>query len=745
MGNDVSFTLLTFLGMNLNSPQDMYTHVEAEISGILRVLEDGSDDMQVAVAKQTAAQVFDQLSRQVKEQIAALQRHAEWDTFTIAFYGETNAGKSTIIELLRILLDEQSKAEARQQFRALQARHDITEEQLERLNAALLQCQAASAVVKEELEVAERKLAARSELLHGEITTLQRKIDNEARLASIWRRLWLMMVNSPEQKLLVQLQADAKVIDAGRAGELVPLQQRHALAQETQDVAAREFQAFERTMLQLANLADGAIIGNGRSDFTLATQDYRFKVGGQQFALLDVPGIEGKEDKVIGNIWAAVHKAHAVFYVTAKAAAPQSGDAGHKGTLEKIKEHLGAQSEVWTVFNKRITNTVQLEKDVLLSKDEQESLLVLDSKMREQLGEKYCGHISLSAQPAFLAAAECLVPGSQDARNKAKFENKLGRDELLQRSGAYDFRQVLTGTLVKDHKAKIRRSNANKANSMVKTVCVELGRLLAGSFRPLARKLEQEGVQTIAQLDITLGTLKRRLETRGEQAVSQFGTKIRHRIYARIDDDISNDDFEFALKRYLREEQEDLIAALPAGIAKDVEKFQESISDVMERFQEHTSELLDVYTNLRIDGMAGKFDLKIEIDNGVNVPGLLGALAGGLLMIWNPGGWIMIAVGAVTALAGAAKALWGMVSSEYKKAQQRKSTDANLNKITDQLRESMRTSLDDAMPQLAPRVAALKHAVQAPALQMAGLATILAKTEKQLTQLSKTMEPAGAK
>ena len=38
-----------------------------------------------------------------------LQRHAEWDKFTLAFFGETGAGKSTIIESLRILFKEESR------------------------------------------------------------------------------------------------------------------------------------------------------------------------------------------------------------------------------------------------------------------------------------------------------------------------------------------------------------------------------------------------------------------------------------------------------------------------------------------------------------------------------------------------------------------------------------------------------------------------------------------------------------
>lgn len=42
-------------------------------------------------------------------ELGLLEEHAEWEKFTIAFFGETNAGKSTIIESLRILFNEESR------------------------------------------------------------------------------------------------------------------------------------------------------------------------------------------------------------------------------------------------------------------------------------------------------------------------------------------------------------------------------------------------------------------------------------------------------------------------------------------------------------------------------------------------------------------------------------------------------------------------------------------------------------
>lgn len=42
-------------------------------------------------------------------ELGLLKENAEWENFVIAFFGETNAGKSTIIESLRILFNEESR------------------------------------------------------------------------------------------------------------------------------------------------------------------------------------------------------------------------------------------------------------------------------------------------------------------------------------------------------------------------------------------------------------------------------------------------------------------------------------------------------------------------------------------------------------------------------------------------------------------------------------------------------------
>lgn len=50
-----------------------------------------------------------EINNEFKHEITKLEASSEWDKFCIAFFGETNAGKSTLIESLRIIYDEEQR------------------------------------------------------------------------------------------------------------------------------------------------------------------------------------------------------------------------------------------------------------------------------------------------------------------------------------------------------------------------------------------------------------------------------------------------------------------------------------------------------------------------------------------------------------------------------------------------------------------------------------------------------------
>ncbi len=199
--------------------------------------------------------MFQKLERESLKELESLKNNEEWENFTIAFYGETGAGKSTLIECLRMFFKEQSKVVQQERFKRF-------------------------------------------------YSTYQNNYQNDGR-------------------------------------------KKQAILNE------------------LTSLQDGAIIGDGRSDFTLKTRSYSFQYNHQNFILLDVPGIEGDEKKVIEQISNATQKAHAIFYVTKTPNPPQKGEERKEGTIEKIQRQLVCKQRYGRFLTNRLT-TRELSKMGLL-------------------------------------------------------------------------------------------------------------------------------------------------------------------------------------------------------------------------------------------------------------------------------------------------------------------------------------------------------------------------------------------
>ncbi len=144
--------------------------------------------------------MFKKLESESLKELESLKNNEEWEKFTIAFYVETGAGKSTLIECLRLFFKEPGKMDQQERF----------------------------------------------------------------------KRLYANMKNY-------------------RGSE-------HA---------------------ELEKLQDGAIIGDGRSDFTLETESYTLKHNNQNFVLLGVPGIESDEKK-LNSKFLTLQKKPMLFFMLQK-------------------------------------------------------------------------------------------------------------------------------------------------------------------------------------------------------------------------------------------------------------------------------------------------------------------------------------------------------------------------------------------------------------------------------------------
>ena len=122
-------------------PKNIYLVVANEVAKLLGKLSGSSNNDKVSQATDVARATLEKIKSDVEQRMNELERDAEWNTFSIAFYGETNAGKSTVIETLRILLREQSKVEAQHKFKEIQSKDFLTDAHFETLKQSILPSQ----------------------------------------------------------------------------------------------------------------------------------------------------------------------------------------------------------------------------------------------------------------------------------------------------------------------------------------------------------------------------------------------------------------------------------------------------------------------------------------------------------------------------------------------------------------------------------------------------------------------------
>ncbi|GAA7193324.1 hypothetical protein ID0444_04930 [Helicobacter pylori] len=203
--------------------KNIYFNVEKSIKDLQKIFEntDGADE-RLREFNQEALEEFKNLESEGLKELESLKNNEEWKNFTIAFYGETGAGKSTLIECLRLFFKEQSKMDQQERF----------------------------------------------------------------------KRLYANMKNHESSE--------------------------HA---------------------ELERLQDGAIIGDGRSDFTLETKFYTLKHNNQSFILLDVPGIEGDEKKLNSKFLTLQEKPMLFFMLQKHPLLRKKEKRGKKGRLKRSKSN----------------------------------------------------------------------------------------------------------------------------------------------------------------------------------------------------------------------------------------------------------------------------------------------------------------------------------------------------------------------------------------------------------------------
>ncbi|WRG61918.1 50S ribosome-binding GTPase [Helicobacter pylori] len=559
--------------------KSIYLGVEKSIKDLQSIFKNTDDkDEKLKKFNQEALKVFQQLESKSLKELESLKNNEEWENFTIAFYGETGAGKSTLIECLRLFFKERSKMDQQERFRRL--------------------------------------------------------------------------------------------------------------------YAEKNHRGSGHALLELEKLRDGAIIGDGRSDFTLKTRSYSFQYNHQNFILLDVPGIEGNEKKVIDQISNATQKAHAIFYVTKTPNPPQKGEEGKRGTIEKIQKQLNSQTEVWTIFNKPI-NSPRALKDKLINESEKESLKILNKEMKNILGKHYMGYKAVSAQMAFYGLAQALIPETDLYEKKQKFLKDFKAGELLYQSHFKPLAEFIAEELLKNSYAKIIESNCNKALKVVEQLQKAIKTTIEKRIDPMIKEAQEHQQEAHYNLDRSKEKFISDLKNSALDEIDQFKFGIGEIMEERIEKGVEDEECKEIFKNELIQGIETLHENIKRRFKECGERFDEQIKEDIERFKERIKDSLAMLKRIGIDSGNFNFNFDFNIDNGIDGFALGASIVGLVLLLITPivGEFVLIA-GVGLAFVGIGKAVWGFFDSDYKKSQQRKEADKNLDRFCEKITEDMRNQIE---------------------------------------------------
>ncbi|WP_121011345.1 GTPase [Helicobacter pylori] len=567
--------------------KNIYSGVEESIKELQSIFKNTDDkDEKLKQFNQEALEVFQKLESKSLKELESLKNNEEWENFTITFYGETGAGKSTLIECLRMFFKEQSKVVQQERFKRL-------------------------------------------------YSTYQKNYQNDER---------------KRQNILNELHS----------------------------------------------LQDGAIMGDGRSDFTLKTRSYSFQYNHQTFTLLDVPGIEGREQKVIDQISNATQKAHAIFYVTKTPNPPQKGEEGKRGTIEKIQRQLDSQTEVWTIYNKPITSPRAL-KDGLINENEKESLKTLDEKMKGVLGEHYMGHKVVSAQAAFYGLSQALIPETDFYEKKQKFLEIFKVEELLlYKSHFKPLVEFIAEELFENSRAKIIQSNCNKALKVVEELQKAIEITIEKQIDPTIKEMQEHQQEARFNLDRSKEKFISSLEKSAFSKINQFESDFRIEMHERIERGIGNNECKEIFHNERKQRSTKLIEDIERRFKECEEQFRGSVGKNIEQFEERIKDSLAMLKRIGIDSGNFDFNADFNMDSGIDKIGLFASIGGLVLLLIMPivGEFALIA-GLGLAFVGMGKAVWGFFDSDYKKSQQRKEVDKNLDKACEKIAENVKSRIEN--------------------------------------------------
>ncbi len=287
---------------------------------------------------------------------------------------------------------------------------------------------------------------------------------------------------------------------------------------------------------------DGLIVGDGQSDFTKNYDEYQLNIFGKPFTLIDVPGIEGKEEDFKEDITRALQQAHLVFYVQGHNKKPDAA------TAQKIKKYLNDWVNVYSIYNiKDSAGKYKSHHEDLLTANVNKNSTLIEDTFRDILGDVYKGNIAIQGLLALCSKAtfsqERPLLNKTQVKLKAIFESadaiydfsRFNQIVELIRQKTEHFDEELVAAN-KQKLVALCNKTTQELTAFEQTESVDITRL-----KDRIKEYDREIQKSISNAK---SHLRSNMRSKSEQELSSFQDKL----CSIIDDEKSNDEKEQRLK-----------------------------------------------------------------------------------------------------------------------------------------------------------------------------------------------------
>ncbi|GAA9155766.1 hypothetical protein BTM353_08380 [Helicobacter pylori] len=208
-------------------------------------------------------------------------------------------------------------------------------------------------------------------------------------------------------------------------------------------------------------------------------------------------------------------------------------------------------------------------------------------------------------------------------------------------------------------------------------------------------------------------------------------------MYERIEKDIGNKECKEIFENEREQRTEKLRENIRRRFEQDEKQFHKGIQKTIEEFEEKIKNSLVMLNHINIDS---GFDPNFNIHSGIDILGLFSSIGGLALLLAVPVLEFALAAGIVLGAIGAVKSVWSWFSSDYKKSQQKKEVDKNLDKVCGIIEEEMRNQLKSYKKVMFEKVEDIKVMLNDPVVCYERMREGLIKAGEGLWQISNNIK-----